>query len=178
MTSKKIIIHAMATFLLCFFTHFVYTLFPNTFFSIFFPVNESIWEHMKMIYTTILLYGIIDSFVVYKYNEPKNNFILILFGKAIFAILLYLSIYLPFYFRFGEHMFFTLFLLFITLLISTYLEYKARELPSIRYANAVGIFLIILGFLLFGYFTYKPIHSSLFFDPQAEKYGKNEYLSS
>ena len=69
MTLKRIkIISIIGTFLLCFLTHFIYNLFPNTLFSIFFPVNESIWEHMKMLFSTILLFGIIEYILIKKFN--------------------------------------------------------------------------------------------------------------
>ena len=35
-------------FLISFPSHFIYDFFPNTFTSILFPVNESIWEHLKL----------------------------------------------------------------------------------------------------------------------------------
>ena len=61
MNLKKIkIINVIGTFLLCFLIHEAYSIFPNTLFSIFFPVNESIWEHMKMLFTAILVFGLIE----------------------------------------------------------------------------------------------------------------------
>ena len=49
MDLKKVkIVSIFGMFIFCFLTHFLYNFFPNTLFSIFFPVNESIWEHMKM----------------------------------------------------------------------------------------------------------------------------------
>ena len=93
--NKLIIIISFSTFALCFLTHFFYSWFPNTLFSIFFPVNESIWEHMKMLYTTILLNGIIEYFLLKKFNVENKNFLLLLFIKSIMIIPIYLIIFLP-----------------------------------------------------------------------------------
>ena len=75
MSIKNIkIIGVFIIFLLCFPLHFLYDWLPNSLFSIFLPVNESIWEHMKMIYTSFVLYGIIDYFWLKKDNK-FNNFL-------------------------------------------------------------------------------------------------------
>ena len=65
-TIKKISVFGL--FGMSFLTHFIYNIFPNPLFAIFFPVNESIWEHMKLLSTTILLYGIIEYFLLKHYN--------------------------------------------------------------------------------------------------------------
>jgi len=65
MTLKKLkTIDVFVIFALCFFTHSLYNLFSNGLFSIFFPVNESIWEHMKMIFSALMISGIIDYFLI------------------------------------------------------------------------------------------------------------------
>lgn len=179
MTTKKMIfISTIGTFLLCFLTHFLYDFFPNTFFSIFFPVNESIWEHMKMIYTTTFLFGIIEYILLSKFDLDRNNFLLTLFLKAFCSIPIYLAIYLPIYYRFGENMIVTLLLLFLVLLLSNYVGYQLLSIREIKYQNVFAFLFIILGFILFGYFTYKPLHTHLFFDTQKEKYGIHEYLAN
>ena len=79
-------INTIITFLLCFLTHFLYEWLPNPVFSIFFPVNESIWEHMKMLYTTILLAGIIEYFILKKFKIPHQNLLLSIAIKALISI--------------------------------------------------------------------------------------------
>ena len=68
MTLKKIkMVSIFGMFALCFLTHFLYNWFPNSLFSIFFPVNESIWEHMKMMTSSILIWSILEYFLYKKY---------------------------------------------------------------------------------------------------------------
>ena len=70
MTLKSIkVLSVFAIFLLCFITHFLYNWFPNTVFSIFFPVNESIWEHMKMMTSSILIWSVLEYF----FPDQKRN---------------------------------------------------------------------------------------------------------
>ena len=69
MNLKKIkILAVIGIFILSFLSHFAYEIFPNIIFSFIFPVNESIWEHMKILFTSTLLYGIIDYLLLKKYN--------------------------------------------------------------------------------------------------------------
>ncbi len=171
-----ILINTIGTFLLCFLTHFLYTWFPNPIFSIFFPVNESIWEHMKMLYTTILMYGILEYFLLKKFNIIHHNFLLTTFGKALISIPIYLIMFLPFYYNFGENMLVTFLILFITILVVNYLGAKILNLNPINYQKIMaGIFIIIV-YILMGILTYKPPKTDLFFDTKEEKYGINDYL--
>ena len=53
--------------ILAFPTHFVYDIFPNKLTAIFFPINESIWEHMKILVTSFLTSNLLF------YPFLKNN---------------------------------------------------------------------------------------------------------
>ena len=67
MTLKKMVyINTIITFLLCFIAHGMYSWIPSNAVAVFFPVNESIWEHMKMLYTSILIYGFIEHLLLIK----------------------------------------------------------------------------------------------------------------
>ncbi len=171
-----IILNSILTFLLCFLTHFGYDIFPNFITSIFFPVNESIWEHMKMLYTTILLYGIIEYFLLEKFNIPYHNFLLAIFTKALLSIPIYLAIFLPFYYNFGENMPITFAILYITILIVSILEYFILKLNRINFQKEISIVFIILVYCIMIFLTYKTPHKEIFFDTDEEKYGINDYL--
>ena len=112
------IIAIFGIFTLCFISHFAYGILPNFIFSILFPVNESIIEHMKIIFTSYLLYGLIDYFLIKKYKP--NNFVLQLFLVPLISIVLYLIIYIPLFNNFGEKMFISISLLFIIIIRKGY----------------------------------------------------------
>lgn len=177
MSLKRIkIISVIGTFLLCFLVHFMYEWFPNTLFSIFFSVNESIWEHMKMLFTGILLYGIIEYIILTKNNIKFNNFLFSKFIEALLSIPIYLIIYLPIYYRFGEKMIFNFIIMIITFSIVEFVGYKILQLKPIKNINIISIILIIICYIIFGYLTYNPIKNQLFLDTKDEKYGINDYI--
>lgn len=172
------IISVGGIFLLCFIIHFAYTVFPNPISAIFFPVNESIWEHMKMLYTAIIFYGLIDYFIMKKFNINFNNFFLNLFVSSFASIPIFLILYLPFYFKIGAKMFLNISILFIAIMISQIISFYILKRNDIKNSNIISILLIIISFIAFGYLTYKPLKCELFFDVVEEKYGLNIYRLS
>ena len=88
MSLKKVkFISGLGIFILCFFSHFMYTWFPNTLFSIFFPVNESIWEHMKMLFTSILIFSVFEYFILKKNEIWHHNFLISVFVSGFLGII-------------------------------------------------------------------------------------------
>lgn len=176
MSIKKIkIISIFIIFLLCFPLHFLYNLLPNSLFSIFVPVNESIWEHMKLIYTSYLIYGIIDYFWLKKENH-LNNFLFQLFIVPLIGIVLYLIIYIPINNMIGENMIFSILLLFLVIVVEQLISYYLLNKENFKYQKIIGIIGIITVYILFGYLTYNPVENYLFFDKEASKYGINIYV--
>ena len=172
MSLKKIkVIAVFGIFVLSFLVHFMYDLFPNFLFSIIFPVNESIWEHMKMIFTSILLYGIIDYYLLVKNNMEFNNFRFQLFFTAFISIPIYLVLYLPLYRIWGENFIISIGLLFLVYGISEIISYYLLKEKEYRYVNDLSIPLIIIGYIIFGILTYNPPHNYLFYDNSEGKYG-------
>lgn len=177
MNLKKIkIISVIGIFLLCFLFHFLYDWFPNGLFAILCPVNESIWEHMKLFYTSTLLFGIVEYILLYKFNIKYNNFLTSLFISSISSIIIFLIIFLPIYYKIGENMFITITLMLISIILSQVISYyilnSKKECKLLEYLVFI---LIIIGYIVFGYLTYNPIKNHLFFDTVDEKYGINNY---
>lgn len=173
---KMVIVNSILTFLLCFLTHFGYDIFPNYVTAIFFPVNESIWEHMKMLYTTILLESLIAYFIIKKYKLKYQNFWISSFTKALMSIPIYLIMFLPFYYTFGENMPVTFIILFITILLVNILDYFILTMNPILYEKEISIIFIILVYIFMAFLTFKTPRKDLFFDTDKEKYGLNDYL--
>ena len=169
------IISVIGIFLLSFLAHFAYELFPNVLVSIFFSVNESIWEHMKILFTSILLYGVIDYILLSKNNIKINNFKSQLFFTSFISIPIYLIIYLPIYNLIGENLFVSIFIMIIVYAIIAYISYKMLISDDLKLFNMISIYLIIIMYFIFTYLTYFPIHSYIFYDTNENKYGINEY---
>ena len=177
MNLKRIkIISIFGIFVLSFGIHFLYQLLPNTLTAMFSPVNESIWEHQKLLFTSVIFYGIIDYLLLRKFKVKYNNFYIALFVSAFAIIPIFLLIYLPLYFRIGQNMFMNIFIMFIAIAISQYISYKILSTKKESYSkNLISIGLIGVCFIVFSYFTYYPIETKLFFDTEKEQYGINSY---
>lgn len=172
---KTCIINTILIFGLCFLTHFGYDKFPNDFTALFFPVNESIWEHMKMLFTTILLFHVIKKIYLHYKKIETNNYTIGAFISALLSIPIYLIIFLPIHYSIGENMIITFIILFTTILISECINLKIQDKEYIKYGNIIAIIGIIITYIIFGVFTYNPPRYDLFFDTEEEKYGINHY---
>ena len=132
---KKIkIISVFVIFILSFISHFMYDIFSNNLFSIIFPVNESIWEHMKLISTPVLIFCIFEYILYKKKDIEFNNFILSYSISIIIGIIFYLIIYLPIHYIFGHS------LLVAIIILCTNL-----------YRLIIGVILIVVGMFVGNY---------------------------
>lgn len=158
-------------FLLSFISHFLYQWFPNILMSFFFPVNESIFEHMKIIFTTIILYSIIDYYLLTKNKIKFQNFPFQIFLTSFISIPIYLALYLPINYLIGEKLLISILLLLITYIISQIISYHILIKPTIPYLNTLTIPLIIIIYIIFIILTYYPPHYYLFYDKTTNSYG-------
>jgi len=169
---KIVIINTIAIFLCMFLFSNIYNWLPNFLTAALFPVNESLFEHLKLMYVTFVLVSLI-TFIVLKVKKNKiNNYFLATLVSVILNILLFFLIYLPLYNRFGENLVMTMGLYLITLIISEYVFYKiTTEFKHQDLFNAISLILLPAIWCLLIYFTFNPIKNDFFFDPIEEKYG-------
>lgn len=173
--TKDKIISSILIFALCFLFHFLYEWFPNPLFAIFFPVNESIWEHMKILFSSICFYGIIDYIILYKSKIEFNNFFFNIFATSFLSVVIYLLIFIPIYNIIGENLIISISLMFIVIIISQIISYFILKSKHISYINSISFILIIISYVIFGYLTYNPLHNYLFLDINKNIYGINNY---
>lgn len=150
--------------------HFGYDMFPSFLTSIFFPVNESIWEHMKLLFTSVCLYGIIDYLILTKHNIKHNNFLLSLFITSFTIIPIFLILYLPLYYTFGPKLILNLGIMIISIIISQIISYYILNFKKLK-LEKISFILIVLSYIILGMLTYNPIKSELFIDPIYNEYG-------
>ncbi len=164
-------ISTLGIFILCFLCHFVYEVFPSPILAIFFPVNESIFEHIKMLFTACMIWAIIEYLLLRIQKISLHNFFLSIMLTSISSIFLLLVIYLPVYYRFGEHFLVTIAILFLSILLGQYLFRFVLEGKRLNLFNLICAILIPIFYFFFGYFTFRPIKADFFYDPIQEKYG-------
>ncbi len=175
MTLKQIKMFSLfGMFILCFLTHFLYNWFPNSLFSIFFPVNESIWEHVKMMTSSILIWSILEYFLLKKYRINHNNFVLSVFIETTLSIIVFLIIYLPIYHFAGSIFILNLVVLFISIYFVNIISYYILSLRPLH-RETLGIIGIILLYIIMGILTYNPPENYIFLDTVENKYGINIY---
>ncbi len=160
--SKKNIFMIIFLFLLSFLWHFMYDWFPSVLTSIFFPVNESIWEHMKIIFYCLLIGSVLE--------KKGNNYYLNILVKPLVGVLFYLIIFIPLYLIFGESMFISISLMLFTYIIMELLGIKISKQEELN-IKVLPIIIIILISILFSILTYYPLHNFLFFDSVKLGYG-------
>lgn len=162
------IIGTFIIFLLCFPFHFLYDWFSNALFSFIFPVNESIWEHMKLLLFPFVFYTTIE----YLFNKRKiNNIYLQLFIVPIISIFLYLILYLPIFNVYGENMIFSISLLFVIILFGQIISYYLSKCKKIKYQKPIGLVGVIMVIIIFICLTYNPPKTMLFLDNTNDTYG-------
>ena len=157
-------------FLLAFPTHFIYDIFPNKLTAIFFPINESIFEHMKILVTSFLL----SNLFFYPFIKKRKNILFSIFISCLIMVPLYLILFLPIYYMIGENLFYSIFLILIVDIIVFNIYFK-MEYSNFNNLNVIGFIGIVLIYLLFTYFSYHPLLNDLFFDSIKGKYGFNIY---
>jgi hypothetical protein len=153
-------INPILIFILCFGVHFIYEIFPNFLTVIFFSVNESIWEHMKMLFTSIVV------FYFFKYIFKKKENLLAPVLAAFCAIPIYLILYLPIYCLIGYNIIYTFFILLLTLYLTEFIKNEIKFK-----SNKLAIILLIIIYFIFGFLTFYPPKNSLFYDFKNEIYG-------
>ena len=177
MNLKRIkIIGFFGVFALTFLFHFLYEWLPNPVFAVFFPVNESIWEHMKLLYSGFFFWSIIEYFLIRKYNIKINNYILNTFLIMVTSIIVYLIGYLPLYSLLGENMIVSIgWLIIVIILYEIFSFYLLKKEKQDSPLNKASIVLILLGYVVFASLTFNPIKNYIFYDTHHNKYGIDIY---
>lgn len=164
------IVSVFIAFFICFPLHFLYDKFPSFLTSIFAPVNESIWEHMKLLFGSIILTGIIQKIFLQLKKQHVNNICFSNYIAALTSIPIFLILFLPIYSIIGHNMIVTLAIMFITISIAEIISYiimnkKDFQLEKITIFFAIGIYIV------FATLTYHPLKNNLFICPTNKTYG-------
>lgn len=146
----------------------MFDIFQNDIIAIFFNTNESIFQHMKMIFTCFFIFYFI-LFIVRRKFDFENVFLTNLIA-SISCISFFLIIYIPVYLRFGESMIFTFILLFISILFGQIISANFLVKENYKYLNIISIILISIIFIISSYLTFNPMENFIFWDPQHETY--------
>ena len=149
--------------------HFIYEIFGgNQFVASFSAVNESVWEHLKLLFFPMLLTTIIGYFYL---GKSIPNF---LCAKTLGIITSILFIIVFFYTYSGiigkSIVFIDIASFFIAVILGEYLSFKLMT-SNFECNNIFSIFVLIILLISFIVFTYFAPEIGLFKDPVTGKYG-------
>ncbi len=153
--------------------HFLYEFSNhNKIVALFFAVNESTWEHIKIGLTPLLFCTIIDAF----FNGYIHNFWFNKFVSIFCFIILIPLLFYCYKFFLKKHVliidiFIFVFSLFVSVLLNYYMDYYFINC-NLNVIGVVGMFIIIVAYFTW---TYNPPKCFLFKDPISNKYGINAH---
>ncbi len=149
--------------------HFTYKFFgENIFASWFSAINESVWEHLKLLFFPMLLTTIIGYFYLGK-NVP--NF---LCSKVLGTLISMLFIIIFFYTYTGiigkSILFIDISSFFVAVILGEFLSYKLM-ISNFKCNNIIAIITFTIILLCFIVFTYCTPNIEIFRDPVTNQYG-------
>lgn len=144
-----------------FLSHFLYEWTGQNFIiGLLTPVNESVWEHMKLIFFPMLLYSLLMNF---KFSEHYPCITPSLYFGIIFGTLLIPSFFYAYTGILGHNVFFLDIAIFIlSIIIAFFTVYKLTlscKINSFAFLLYCIICIFIVCFLLF---TYNPPNGEIF----------------
>ena len=167
---KKIILSTICILILGFIFHSVYNLIPNFITSIFFPVNESIWEHGKMIILSFLVLTIIEKILLKNEASGINNNFLTAVICTILTYIIFSFVYF-FILKTNDNLPITILIYTICIIISLIIREKKLNKNKIINLEYFGILGFIIVFIAYGLLTYNPIKTPIFYDYHKNCYG-------
>ena len=151
--------------------HFAYELSGESrYVALLAPVNESVWEHLKLHYVPLLLWAAIE----YKFiRNDIDNFML---AKAVSIYLIPLAVVAFFYIyqaiTGGESLAYDIITFGISIAIGQMVSYwiMGRD-PAGKQATWLAVLFIMLLWGIFAIFTFYPPHWGMFMDGNTGTYG-------
>ncbi len=152
--------------------HFVYQWTgENKIIAAFVPVNESVWEHLKLAFYPMLIAAIAEYFVI---NKSVNNYIeaktIGIFTAIIFIVVTFFT-----YSGIigGNLMIVDIVIFVLSIILGEYVAYELMTRKNESDARSKTLAIAIILFLMFSFilYTYNAPQVNLFKDPITGEYG-------
>ena len=135
-------------------------------------VNESVWEHIKLLLTPIFVY----SFVEFLIGKEHNFFVFSLeLLLSIILIIIFYEIKVKIFKN--KYGFINIISFLITSFIIATVHYNLRSLNVSNTINGISLIIVIVVFIMYLTFTVFPPKIKYFKDPITGTYGINEYVN-
>lgn len=172
---KWILLGIPIIILLSFPLHFVYEWSGSqTVIGIFAPINESVWEHLKLTFWPMLIWWLLGYFILRKNNKiPVEKWFVSFATAEVTCILFIVAFYYTYTGAFGiESLFLDILSLVLGVIVSQVLAFHIYKYSnpdkSISYAAVLILILLGASFIIF---TFIPPQYPLFMDPITGQYG-------
>jgi len=135
-----------------------------------FPVNESVWEHLKLPYWPLIIFSLVEYYFI---KEKSNNFILAKTASFLISISTILIVFYSYTALIGvESLIIDILSFIFGVIIGQFVSYKilVKEQLSTPYINTSWIIFVGFG-ILFMIFTYFPPILPIFQDSESGLYG-------
>lgn len=151
--------------------HFIDNLTPDSvdlYIGWLYPVSESVFEHLKMVYYPLILLALLDWALLEK--KMRQSFLLIIVHILYYmsAILLIVLFYVSKLFVAESMVVDILIFIIVTVFVQcSFISSYTRNVPNpskdiLRSARVLGVFLLLFTLLLFVVFTYWPLNGLIF----------------
>lgn len=154
--------------------HFLYSWSGDNFFiGLCAPINESPWEHMKLVFTPLVIFAFIEYAAL---GNKVKNYCFALFKEICIAIVFILFVFYTYTTIIGHSILILDILSYVlAIILAKYFGYKLLTGEFEQYEfdgiNILSIFLLAGLTIFFIYATLYPPHINLFLDPVTHTYG-------
>ena len=137
------------------------------------PVNESIFEHSKLLLVPLLVFYSL-SYMFLKGSADVNNYFFAMLVSIVFSIIVMVSFYYTYKEIIGSsYLWIDIFDLLLSLFIGQVLANHVY-VYSTGISLYVSLFIIIAVFILYIYLTFNPFKTPFFMDKKSKTYGINK----
>ena len=178
MKNKKVIYITVLVSLIVFglsaLWHFIFAIMPTNFMAIIFPVNESPWEHAKLLFFPAIIGYVI---LYYYYGKSKKNF---LYGHAISLLVMPVVMFALFYgyrsIGIDEMLIIDIIITFIVIILGSYIGYRiSHSERDYKNKSVITYTIPIALFILLTTLTFVQPKISLFQHSHTGEYGILEH---
>lgn len=163
---KRIIISIIVIMIFSFIYHSGYKLIKIPIF----PVNESIWEHGKMIMLSFLSLSIVDKL----YFKDESNILFNNFISSLVCIILDFVIFTPIFLyilKTKENMFVTIIIYILCIICSLVIKFYLMKYKKSHKLELLSIVGYTASMILFIILSYYPLELKIFYDFNKHIYG-------
>ncbi|MFC1789643.1 DUF6512 family protein [Patescibacteria group bacterium] len=152
------------------FLHFIYEL--SGFLkpvALFGGVNESTWEHLKIAFWPVFIFGIIEYF---SYGKNQNNFFLAQAKKIYITPIIIVALFYSYTAFIGYNLFLDILIFILAIVIGYITSYKILIWQkNFSKFNILAFSFIAIAVVIFSLLSYFPLENFLFLDPVTGLYG-------